>query len=607
MSSTDSVSSDTAFKALALLLEDFKLKQQNRTGDTQTMNEPEPMRESLERKAQELELILSGFTYHVRHAISVFRHQHNTLALIHRLPIEILQYIFLLCASEEFFSQMSESGVHKENIRRLLVENSEEDDDDDRRSDHQDIDFGIALRLSQVCSRWYHVAVTQPQIWSYLATSFSQEATKLYLKRSKGTPIFITCPGDVNCVDERRFMKLVIPYLDRWKAFNSYSKNKNLLIDHLVEGPYSLPSLESFMIHSSGGADVELPFDLHERSPRLRELYAEWFRLLFQMGSEVLSGLTSLGIGCMFEDGSVFTIRDYELLFTSCPHLQTVFLHGVNDDPTELSMFSVKIPNLKSLYLYRLESGLLTTLLFSLFPNPSKLPIVKIIGHCDPDIAEPAFMNTSRAGSFMDLACRNMVRLSSTYEGAGYGLSQVWEESKGECSIVLEFAEGLEFYGSIVGSLFSPLWTSILRELSLTTCDDVAPNVAPYLYYCHRLEHLTITIKHQWSWLDRIINRLTHLAFPYGGITAPSTPGPQLKHLSLKEAGYDVLKRMNELLNARHEATQVLLMDSVLLRRLEKLDVHAFEYYTDRDKDTTLREVEVLLAARGITFEFVEV
>ncbi|KAG8921093.1 hypothetical protein FRC02_000445 [Tulasnella sp. 418] len=610
MSPSASISSDAASKALALLLEDFKLREQN-DDHSQMIKEPESMREGLERKVKEFELALSAFTDQVRHAIAGVRRQQNTLALIHRLPIEILQYIFLLRASEAFFSQMNDSLLYNETIQDYFGHDIVEDDDD-QRLDYRGHNYAVALRLSEVCSHWYHTAVAQPQIWSYLDTRFSLEATELFLERSKGTPLFITCPGNVDSVDESRFMKLIMPHLDRWRAFNSYSKNKALLTNDLPEGENSLPSLESFMIHTSAGADLDVPFEIYERMSRLRELDIGWYSCPFQMGSEVLCGLTGLGIRCSFEDRA-FTMRDYELLFTSCPRLQTLSISGVGDCPAELVIFSVKIPNLKSLYFYRLDPRLVTTLLFSLFPDPGKLPVVKIMGSCDPEIAKHAFMDTNREGSFMDLTCRSMAGLSAICfedsldsDDGDSGLIQIWGESEGKQSTMLEFAESVDDFGGIAVSLFSPNWTSVLRELRLTTVDDVARDLAPNLHRCPHLEHLIITIRHQRRSLQRVINIITKLAFPDGG-TGPATSGPQLKHLSLKKAGYAVLYSMAELLNARHQSTQRLLMDSTLLHRLEKLHVQASKYYKDHDNGNTVRGIEMLLALRGITFEFVEV
>ncbi|KAG8939104.1 hypothetical protein FRC03_006554 [Tulasnella sp. 419] len=499
---------------------------------------------------------------------------------------------------------MNDSVIHKENMQYYFGEN-EEEEDDDHTPDYQKLNGAVALRLSSVCSHWYHGAMTQPQIWSYLDTRYSQEATKLHLERSKGSPLFIICPAGVDWFHESKFMRLIIPHLDRWRAFNSYSENRGLLINHLPKGDYSLPSLESFMIHTThADAQLKLPVNIYERAPCLREFYLDNRSFPFLMGSEVLSGLTSLGVRCSFKDRA-FTMRDYELLFASCPRLQTMVISCADDCLAEFSMFSVKVPNLKSLYLYDIRPRLVTTLLFSLFPNPSKLPLVKIIGSCDPDVSEQAFMDTSRLGSIMDLACRNMAGLSTSalaedYHDGGGGLIQIWKESEGKLSTVLEFAEYSDCLGEIAVSLFSPNRTSMLRELSLTTADDVAHNLAPYIHCFPHLEHLTITIIRQWNWLEKVINLITQFVFPDGG-TEPATSGPQLKRLTLKGVGHDVLNHMPGLFKARHESTQTLLMDSRLLRRLEKFDVQSPHYrMTGLDKE---QEIEMLFAARGITFE----
>ncbi|KAG8955518.1 hypothetical protein FRC03_011119 [Tulasnella sp. 419] len=501
---------------------------------------------------------------------------------------------------------MDDSLVHQENMRAYLGYDIEEDDDD-QSSGYQDLNYAVGLRLSQVCSHWYHIAVAQPQIWSYLDPRLGLEATELYLARSKGTPLFITCPKGVPVFREFEFLNLVMAHSNRWKAFNSYSEYDGLLTD-LPWEDISFPSLESFVNHTDASVVMEIPSQLYEQTPNLREFHAERLGFPFQMGSEALSNLTSLGIRGCFEDRG-FTMQDYELLFSSCPRLQTLFIsHLRSDPPPEVSMISVKIPNLESLCLYGPHTRLVTTLLFSLFPNPAKPPVVKVLGSCDPFVSKQAFADTSRVGSIMDLACRNMTRLSTKYfnrrdrkSGDKSGLIQIWGESDGKRSPMLEFVRNMDRFGEITASLFSPSWTSVLREVSLTTVDDIAGGLAPNLNCCPRLEHLIIILGHQRKSLERAIDIITRLAFPDGD-DEPSTSGPQLKHLSLKEARDSIA----ELLNARHESTQNLLMDSNLLHRLEKLRVHASKYYAYEDNNTTLRGIEKSLAARGITFEFVE-
>ncbi|KAG8955517.1 hypothetical protein FRC03_011118 [Tulasnella sp. 419] len=617
MSSTASVSSDAASKALALLLEDFRSREQSQIGDTQTIKEPESPHESLERNVKELEIVLAGFVDRVRQAIAGVRRQQNILALIHRLPIEVLQHIFLLRASEAFLCQMNESLLHKENIGIPFRDRDEEDiDEEDDRSygpDYQDLNYALALRLSQVCSYWYKLAFAQPRIWSYLDSRFNVETTELYLERSKRTPLFITCSRRVGFHRESKFMKLVMPHLDRWRAFNSYSENRILLMHVLPKRNYSLPSLESFMIHVSAGALMDIPTKLYERTPNLREFHVEWPSFPFQMGSQALSNLTSLGIRNAFKDRG-FTMGDYELLFASCPQLQTMFITDAHDWAclAELPTFSVRVPNLKSLHLYRFDPRLVSALLFSLFPDPANLPTIKVLGSCNPDVSKQAFMDTSRVGSFMDLVCRNMAGLSTKYFeeiDGDYGLLQIWRESEGKQFTFLEFTHTMRCFGETAISLLSPNTPSILRELSLTTLDDVAGNLAPNLSCCPHLEHLTITAMHRREWWKEVICLIADLAFPDGG-TRHATSSPQIKRLSLKDAGYDVLRAMPELLNARHESTQTLLMDSGLLHRLEKLDVQLakIRYSTDPLIDPgSTSEIEMLLAPRGIAFKLVDI
>ncbi|KAG8930841.1 hypothetical protein FRC02_003614 [Tulasnella sp. 418] len=616
MSKTASVSSDAASKALALLLEDFRLREQSHIGDTQTMKELESTRESLEIKVKELEIVLSGFTHHVRHAIAGVRRQENTLALIHRLPIEILQYIFLICASETFLSQMNESLVHNENTGHHLRNNddSEEDCDEEGNSskgpDIHDLNYAIALRLSKVCSHWNKLAVAQPRIWSYLDTRFNRGTTKLYLERSKRTPLFITCSRRVAFYQESEFIKLVMPHTDRWKAFNSYSKSYHLLMD-LPEEYRSFPCLESFVIHSTEGAMIEIPYQIFESATSLREFNVSLLSFPFQMGSEVLSGLTSFGIQNTFEDG-VFTMEDYELLFTSCPRLQTIFITGTDDSdcPEDLSTFAAMVPNLRSICFYGLDSRLVTTLLFSLFPNPAKPPIVKVIGSCDPDVSKQAFMDTTRVGSCMDLAYRNMAGLSTSFseEVPNRGIIQIWGESEGNRFTFLEVQTKISTcLGKIAVSHFPPNGSSVLRELSLTTADDVIGHLAPSLNRCPHLEHLTITIIRLGFWQRNFVDLITQLAFPDGD-TGPTASGPQLKYLLLNGVGTYALACLTDLVNARNNSTESLLLDSILLHRLEKLAVRLSKYVSETHppKDTTSREMERLLAPRRIAFEFVD-
>ncbi|KAG8954817.1 hypothetical protein FRC03_011350 [Tulasnella sp. 419] len=69
--------------------------------------------DQFDRQVKRFELALSAFQYQVRHEIAKIRYQRNTIAPIHRIPAELLQYIFLLRISD-YHALLSPSGVHEE-------------------------------------------------------------------------------------------------------------------------------------------------------------------------------------------------------------------------------------------------------------------------------------------------------------------------------------------------------------------------------------------------------------------------------------------------------------------------------------------------------------
>ncbi|KAG8957479.1 hypothetical protein FRC03_010117, partial [Tulasnella sp. 419] len=329
------ISSDAASKALALLLDDFRLSRKTDSGDTQMIDESTPG--ELEKKTRELEMVLSGFTQHVHGVIARIRRQENTLVPIHRLSTEILQYIFHLCASETFLVRVDDSVVHEENLEYHIAK-------DDRYEisspNHHQPKYMVAIHLSSVSSHWYQLATAHSQLWSYLDSRLSLETTELFLRRSKQAHLFITCPENVDRNHELMFMNLIAPHVHRWKAFNAYSYGSALLKNI---GAETAPSLELFVAHRSAGLKrgSDLPWLILIGSPGLRQLHIDSFRL--SELAYISTRLTKLGI-----DATLFIQmgRAYDRFFTRFPLLETLFISGHKAKVLQFPTFSAKVPNL---------------------------------------------------------------------------------------------------------------------------------------------------------------------------------------------------------------------------------------------------------------------
>ncbi|KAG8919372.1 hypothetical protein FRC02_001715 [Tulasnella sp. 418] len=371
---------------------------------------------------------------------------------------------------------MRYSVYHRNNLDFCSWRFVDDDDDDDdgadcsyEPGDHKP-NYETALDISRVCSYWYNLALNQPRLWSYLDSDVGRGTIKLFLERSTNAPLFITCAyKEGKPSNTAQFMRLVLPHSHRWKAFTSYSEDTPRLFRHLLQGDFSTPILESFVIRSNPAREMSPPSWITERAPCLREFHMEWSPFLSTIRPEFLSGLTSLGLKSTFEDGRHFSIRNYEDLFTSCPRLQTVFITGeLHCPPQPLSTFSVKVPNLRALYLYDLDPEVTTILLFSLFPNPAKLPLIKIAGSCDAALTNRTFTDKTRAGCLMDLACRNISGVTITDLEQSAGQIQVWRESEGQQSTLLQFVHLREVIEEALRSCFSPNGPPFFKRLTVS-------------------------------------------------------------------------------------------------------------------------------------------
>ncbi|KAK7053612.1 hypothetical protein R3P38DRAFT_3576666 [Favolaschia claudopus] len=158
-------------------------------------------------------------------------------ALVHQLPNELLSEIFDLCSPDTLYVLLNSDTLTKELDR---------------------ISQRHLLQLSQVCSRWYHVAMETPKLWSTVTVSarlwdsLDSAQTEILLSLLKTTldrggdhPLTLTvCTHPFNDGGERA-LELFVSHAHRWRVLNILPTNDPPECLRMVTG--KLECLETLM------------------------------------------------------------------------------------------------------------------------------------------------------------------------------------------------------------------------------------------------------------------------------------------------------------------------------------------------------------------------
>lgn len=240
-----------------------------------------------------LQLALDAAKRRVSSLQQTLRLRRNHYALIHRLPIEIVSYIFQL--AETARPTRSFPFNHQKNV---------------------------PMNVSRVSKNWRNIALSTPRIWSHIdMADFS--AARMFIERSKGAPL------SISVVWESDICRLLLPHSRRW-----WQVKLRLRSDiRPAEFPSSLPALEALHITNNRGNKINGNDDTSralkalistDACPRLRELGFIGFFLFPALSS--LSRLKKLSIRPAQLPPLLHSLIG---VIRSCRHLEVLELSGI--------------------------------------------------------------------------------------------------------------------------------------------------------------------------------------------------------------------------------------------------------------------------------------
>ena len=183
--------------------------------------------------------------HHKREALSQFIIEHDALlALIRRLPMEILTKIFILCMPNHGMSSFD--------------------------PEHS------PLLVGQVCIGWRQVALSTQALWSSITVTRDRPSNKmanLWISRALSVPLTIRldCTGSSKVGSIRLAISVLVQYCDRWKTLELCIPES--AIPRLRSIRHRLPSLESLSIQNPQESRFwSHEFSIFEFAPRLSKL-----------------------------------------------------------------------------------------------------------------------------------------------------------------------------------------------------------------------------------------------------------------------------------------------------------------------------------------------
>ncbi|KAG8930840.1 hypothetical protein FRC02_003613 [Tulasnella sp. 418] len=548
--------------------------------------------EQLDTKAHYLESILSAFIKHTRNEIVNIRIQQNALVPIHRLPAELLQDIFLHQALENHLSDLKIEDLHMECMKPLSTSH-------DLKKPRTKM-YSLIINMVTPCSRWYQLALSTPNLWSYLESSSSLELIRVLLERSKRAPLHISFLAEVESQHERQFMDLVLPHLYRWQSFTAASKVNQLLyqIDTEVSNGRPAPSLERFIVHKSA-LHTPVPSFVLNHCPRLQELHIAAGSPYCPLGQTAFSSLSHLTTIFSPDGGSSsYEMEQMELLFSSSPLLRTVFLRGPRRNALSLQPFSVNLHYLESIVLYRMNTKVALALLHSIFPRKGSHPGIKFYGKWEGWGLKETMWDSSRTGSLLDVALRSMNWVSLTYSSLIWGYTMTaGMDAGGVRSTLLE----IQSTASSTTEAFTLLldldfkYTSHVNDMEIELRSMNDGTFLPSLLHLYpHVERLTIITSE--PIIYPLINAL-YLSPREDTIEGLSIP--LIKILSLK--GRPSIENLAEILKARCGPQEAELMSSPLLAHLEKIEAQS----SSSDEEGMIQESMLYLQKWGVRLEII--
>ncbi|KAG8952488.1 hypothetical protein FRC04_004548 [Tulasnella sp. 424] len=184
--------------------------------------------------------------------IAALRRQHNAMLPINKLPAELLASIISISVHSQTWS------------------------------------IAALWNLASICSRWWHIIITTPSLWT-TARMFKQP--QLALRKSKGLPITVRVQYWNHSEGEmKQFMEIVGPQSHRWQFVFIQTTFTDLLSSHLGRPLHQLEGLSLGYHGGWGGSSRQVALGAIPklRHLRLTRITLDW-RMLTQISLETLS------------------------------------------------------------------------------------------------------------------------------------------------------------------------------------------------------------------------------------------------------------------------------------------------------------------------------
>ena len=190
-------------------------------------------------------------------------------------------------------------------------------------AEHRD---GGVIALTHVCQTWRELFTSRPSLWTHLdIDNMSEDKTRVYLERSKSSPVNLSLCRDEKMDPEDLFLQIISQVIGRLKSLSIDGASESLqeITSHLSR---PAPLLESLMVFSYDPTLYQLPIltstlfngDLSS----LRELYLDSIRT--ELPWRNMANLMSFTLTCTPRGTiSVPQLLDF---FESAPRLREIDL-----------------------------------------------------------------------------------------------------------------------------------------------------------------------------------------------------------------------------------------------------------------------------------------
>ncbi|KAG8923141.1 hypothetical protein FRC02_011333 [Tulasnella sp. 418] len=172
---------DEALDLLVKAIEEFQV--------VETIPGMDPLsRDKLDNSVARIELAAQALQAHAKKRILAIKRNQNLLALIYKLPVELLEGIILRVAQES----------------------------------RPEYCYKVNLCLASVSSQWYATCISSQRLWAYVGDYMRSETLNIHLERCTRSRLHIPIGQYSEPVEksQERFLDAVTPHANRWKSLS---------------------------------------------------------------------------------------------------------------------------------------------------------------------------------------------------------------------------------------------------------------------------------------------------------------------------------------------------------------------------------------------------